>query len=63
MMEQERLLTKAEVAERLRIPVKTMNFWRSKGKGPKGKRIGTHVMYRESDVEAWIKQQFEDGVA
>jgi hypothetical protein len=54
----DRLPTKAEVAEHLRIPVKTLSFWRSQGKGPQGKRIGTHVFYRESDVEAWINSQF-----
>jgi excisionase family DNA binding protein len=54
------LLTPEEVAERLRRPVATVRFWRAKNLGPKGARVGGRVLYRESDVEAWIAAQFED---
>jgi predicted DNA-binding transcriptional regulator AlpA len=59
----DRLLTSEEVAERLRRPVATVRFWRSTGKGPKGGNIGGHVLYRESDVEAWIEAEFAKSLA
>jgi DNA-binding transcriptional MerR regulator len=52
------LLTQAEVAEQLRRPVATLRFWRHKGTGPKSANVGGRVLYRESDVEAWIAEQF-----
>jgi hypothetical protein len=54
------LLTPEEVAERLRRPVATVRFWRSRGIGPKGARVGGRVLYRESDIERWIEEQFGD---
>ena len=54
----DRLLTKPEVAEWLRRPKATLDFWRHKGIGPKSANLGGRVMYRESDVEAWIAEQF-----
>jgi hypothetical protein len=35
-----------------------IEFWRHKGKGPKGVRIGSRVLYRQSDVEKWLAEQF-----
>lgn len=52
------LMTPAEVAERVRRPVATVKFWRATHVGPKSARIGGRVLYRESDVEAWIEEQF-----
>jgi predicted DNA-binding transcriptional regulator AlpA len=54
-----KLLTSQEVADQLRIPVKTLHQWRRSGKGPQGKQMGLRVVYRESDVQAWIDSQFE----
>jgi predicted DNA-binding transcriptional regulator AlpA len=56
----DRLLDKDELAERLHLPPKTLNFWRHKGIGPKGVRIGKRVLYRESAVEAWLDSQFAE---
>jgi excisionase family DNA binding protein len=55
----DKLLTPEEVAERLRRPVSTIRFWRATGGGPKGARIGGRVLFRESDVERWIAEQFD----
>jgi DNA-binding transcriptional MerR regulator len=52
------LLTQAEVAERLRPPVATLRFWRHKGTGPRSANVGGRVLYRQSDVEAWLEKQF-----
>lgn len=54
----DRLLLQEEVAERVRRPIATLRFWRTKGLGPKSARVGGRVLYRESDVEAWIESQF-----
>lgn len=54
----DRLLTQPEVAERIRRPLATMRYWRYMGTGPKGANIAGRILYRESDVEAWIAEQF-----
>jgi DNA-binding transcriptional MerR regulator len=56
----EALLTQAEVAERVRRPVATLRFWRHKGIGPKSANVGGRVLYRESDVQKWLAEQFGD---
>ncbi|MBM3269104.1 MAG: helix-turn-helix domain-containing protein, partial [Candidatus Sericytochromatia bacterium] len=52
-MPMEKLLTPAEVAERLRVSATTLSIWRCTGrqKLPYVKR-GRSVLYRESDVAA-----------
>ena len=52
------LLTPAEVAERLRRPIATVRFWRATGTGPKGANVHGRVLYRQSDVEKWLEDQF-----
>ncbi|WP_200946690.1 helix-turn-helix transcriptional regulator [Janibacter sp. Soil728] len=49
-----RLFTKPEVAERLRIPVSTLNYWRSRGEGPRFVRVGRRLACTEADLEAFI---------
>jgi predicted DNA-binding transcriptional regulator AlpA len=58
-----KLLTSQEVAAQLRVPVKTLHHWRRDGKGPKGKKMGVRVVYREEDVQAWLDAQFDEGDA
>jgi predicted DNA-binding transcriptional regulator AlpA len=53
----DRYLTKAEVSERLRRPIATLNYWRHMGTGPKSALIGGRVLYRESDVARWVEDQ------
>jgi len=56
------LLTTAEAAEVLHSPVATLRWWRHKGMGPKSFRMGQRkVMYRLSDVEAWLDTQYSGG--
>ncbi len=54
----DKLLTITEVAELTRLPEATLRWFRHCGKGPKSGKLGRRVMYRESDVRAWIDQQF-----
>ena len=56
-MTTERLMTLADLAEFLGVPVGTLYGWRHRGEGPPGYRIGRHVRYRRGEVEAWIESQ------
>jgi excisionase family DNA binding protein len=49
-------LTPAEVAERLRVSVKTLERWRADGGGPRYSRRGQRlVRYFADDVDAWMR--------
>lgn len=50
---EDRWLTRAEAADRLRLPVKTLAKWASDGTGPPYARFGKHVRYRLADVIDW----------
>lgn len=50
----ERLLSVAEVASYLGVPVKTLYQWRHKGVGPRAMRVGRHLRYRRSELERWL---------
>lgn len=54
----DKLLTVPEVAEMTRLPEATIRWFRHAGKGPKSAKLGRRVVYRESDVIAWIEAQF-----
>jgi hypothetical protein len=55
----DRLLNTAEAAEILHVPPATMRWWRHKGVGPKGFRLGRRlIMSKQSDIESWLDQQY-----
>jgi excisionase family DNA binding protein len=62
----EKDLTEKEVAEILRVSVRTLQIWRANGKAPKCYRHGFKgVRYRYADVMAWkenliLSQNAED---
>jgi excisionase family DNA binding protein len=53
----ERLMTIADLSTMLGVPLDTLYGCRHRGEGPRGYRIGRHVRYRRSSVEAWLKDQ------
>lgn len=53
----EALLSVAELAAYLGIPVATIYRWRHQRQGPPGYRIGRHVRYRTRDIEQWLEMQ------
>ena len=54
--EQQRLLTPEELCEFLGgIPVGTIYKWRHGGTGPRSIKVGRHIRFRMSDVEAWLE--------
>jgi len=50
-------LTLREFAEEIRIPEATIRYWRWQGRGPKSTKLGRRVVYRRSDVDAWLAAQ------
>lgn len=57
----DKLLTVSEVAEMTRLSAATLRYFRHEGtKGPKSAKLGRRVVYRESDVVAWIENAFAE---
>jgi len=56
-------LTRPEVAERLKVPEKTLAQWAYQGRGPKYSLLGRHARYRLSDLVAWENEQSTGGAA
>ncbi|MGV8850613.1 MAG: helix-turn-helix transcriptional regulator [Propionibacteriaceae bacterium] len=57
------LLTITEVAAIVRAPIATLRYWRHLGAGPRRFRIGRRVVYRVSELEAWIDARADDSCA
>lgn len=51
-------LRSQDAAEYLGVPLETLRHWRKGSAGPKGAKIGQHVVYRVTDLDAWVEQQF-----
>lgn len=53
------LLDQQETSALTRVPVNTLKDWRAKGgaRGPRSHLVGGRVMYRQSDVFAWLDDQ------
>lgn len=56
----DRLLSPAELAAYLGVPIATIYAWRHRRQGPPGFRAGRHLRYRLADVQRWITAQLED---
>lgn len=53
-----RVLKIPQVSEKTNIPPATLRYWRHMGTGPKSFKIGGRVAYLESDVDAWLAEQY-----
>jgi predicted DNA-binding transcriptional regulator AlpA len=51
------LLTIAEVADVLRVPIATLRYWRHLGTGPRSFRVGRGVRYWRNEVTSWLQSQ------
>ena len=56
----DRALSLSQLAARLGVKPQTIYDLRSEGRGPKGFRIGSQLRFRESVIDAWIRQLEED---
>ncbi|WP_328410341.1 helix-turn-helix transcriptional regulator [Nocardia sp. NBC_00403] len=54
-------LSRPELANRLKVPARTLDEWAHKGKGPRFAKIGRFSRYRLIDVEAWENAQLIGG--
>lgn len=50
----EQLLTVEQLAELCQVPRGTVYGWRYKHAGPRSIKVGRHVRFRLSDIEAWL---------
>jgi len=50
----ERLLTTRATADVLNVTPEALRIWRHRGQGPLAIKYGRQVMYRRSDIEAWL---------
>jgi excisionase family DNA binding protein len=57
----EKFFTTQEVAELLRVTVRTLERWRAAGKGPALITMGGLIRYRHSDLDAWIEANRSTG--
>ncbi|HEV3268435.1 MAG TPA: helix-turn-helix domain-containing protein [Acidimicrobiales bacterium] len=51
------LLSPDQLAEYLGVPVSSVYRWNYIKSGPTAMKVGRHVRYRKSDVEAWLTAQ------
>lgn len=59
-MAREQLLRIEDVSDWTGVPVATLRYWRHNGTGPKSANLnGRRIVYRESDIQAWLDAQFE----
>lgn len=55
------LISIAELAHYLDVPVSTIYLWRSRGDGPPGFKVGKRVRYRAADVVKWLEERRREG--
>jgi predicted site-specific integrase-resolvase len=46
-----------EVAHSLKLKVKTLHNWRTRGVGPPGVKVGGALRYRREAVDGWLAAQ------
>jgi excisionase family DNA binding protein len=51
------IMTAAEVAAYLRVPLKSLYTWRYTHDGPPSARVGKYLRYRRTDVDEWLDAQ------
>lgn len=54
-------LSTEQVAQRLKIPAKTLSTWAAAGRGPRYARMGRYRRYRLSDLVDWEQQRLDEG--
>ncbi len=59
----DKILVTEEIAAIFRTSPETVRYWRHCGKGPRSFKAGRRVLYRESDVQAFLEAQLEASAA
>ncbi|MGY2702786.1 helix-turn-helix transcriptional regulator [Nocardioides sp. HB32] len=55
-------LSLKELTEQLHVSVQTLYDLRSQGRGPTGFRVGRHLRFRQSEIQAWLHRLEEEDV-
>lgn len=55
-------MTTEEFAAEARCPVSTIYYWRAQKIGPVGFKVGKRILYRRSEVRAWLAQLHAEAV-
>ena len=56
-------LSTKEASAHINVAEGTLRYWRSRGEGPPAFRLGAKkVLYRKSDLDAWIESQYANTV-
>ena len=50
-------LTEKHTGKAINTAPSTLRAWRVKGKGPRYYKIGGKILYKQSDLDAWIEAQ------
>jgi excisionase family DNA binding protein len=58
----DRLMNVEDLMEYLDLPRDTIYKQRQEGTGPPGYRIGKHLRWKRSEVEAWLEKHKDDWV-
>jgi predicted DNA-binding transcriptional regulator AlpA len=54
------VITSTETSELTRVKEGTLRYWRATNQGPPWFRLGPRrIAYRRSDVEKWMRKQYE----
>src|SRR5436853_4965060 len=48
------LFRSTQLAEYVNRPLSTIYYWRHRGLGPRGFKIGREIRYAQADVAAWL---------
>lgn len=56
-------LSRRQLADELRIDIRTLSRWRWQRKGPPAIRVAGRVLFKRSDVLAWLDAQREQVAA
>jgi len=56
LLDRDGLITTAELAAFLSLPVQTLRQWRYLGVRPKAFRVGRHLRYEPAEVRRWLHQ-------
>jgi len=56
LLDEERLLTVAEVAEYLGVSPKTLYTWKRRGTGPRIIEFSRHLRVHPDDLKAWVDE-------
>jgi excisionase family DNA binding protein len=51
------VLTAAQAAAYLQVPIETLRRWRSLGTGPRHAKVGRHVRYRQAALDRWLEER------